>query len=93
MLHKELRYSSTTQLWKDTPFLLTSTCQDAFERLKAKLIEEPILALPNDQDGYIFWTPTPQSLPIHTEHRPQWKVFMMWYYFVTNACGTRIRND
>jgi len=43
-------------LRKDTPFRWDKECQHAFKTLKAKLLEEPVLALPNDQDSYILDT-------------------------------------
>jgi len=41
-------------LRKDTPFRWDEACQHAFETLKAKLLEEPVL--PNDEDQYILDT-------------------------------------
>ena len=41
---------------KDTPFRWDEACQRAFETLKAKSLEEPVLALPNDEDQYMLDT-------------------------------------
>jgi len=43
-------------LQKDTPYRWDKACQNAFEALNAKLLEEPVLALPNDEDQYILDT-------------------------------------
>jgi len=43
-------------LRKDTPIRWDEDCQNAFETLKAKLLEEPVLGLLNDEDQYILDT-------------------------------------
>jgi len=43
-------------LKKDTPFCWTTECQSAFEQVKEKLMEDPVLTLPNDNDNYILDT-------------------------------------
>ena len=41
---------------KGVPFVWTKQCEDAFGKLKAKLISEPILALPTDEGIYTLDT-------------------------------------
>jgi len=41
---------------KDSEFRWTAECQEAFDELKRRLVEEPILALPSDSGTYVLDT-------------------------------------
>ena len=46
----------TNLMRKDTPFRWTTLCQEAFEMLKAFLLEEPVLKYPNPDQPYVLYT-------------------------------------
>jgi len=41
---------------KESEFLWTTECQEAFDELKRRLVNKPILALPSDDGTYVLDT-------------------------------------